>query len=59
MVGKGGKTIHDIQYKSGATVTISGKGEYLPGTTNRVITIVGPTQAAQVAQFIDAVREYA
>jgi hypothetical protein len=52
IVGKAGKTILEMQYKSGATITVSGKGEYVAGTTNRTIKIVGPIQAAQVCASI-------
>lgn len=52
IVGKAGKTILEMQYKSGATITVSGKGEYVAGTTNRTIKIVGPIQAAQAAHIL-------
>ena len=32
-------------------ITITYRGEYIAGTTNRSVTITGATQSAQMAQF--------
>lgn len=52
IVGKEGKSILDMQYKSGAIITVSNKGEYLDGTTKRTVTIVGTIHATQAAQIL-------
>lgn len=40
-VGKGGQVIKEMIDTSGASIKVSQKGEYAPGTTNRTITITG------------------
>lgn len=49
LLGKGGRAIFDIQAQSGAQVTVSPKGEFAPGTTNRTLSITGPANAAHAA----------
>lgn len=51
ILGKRGQTISEIQALSGAKVSVSARGEFVPGTTNRSITISGSTTSAQMAQF--------
>lgn len=51
ILGKKGQTIAEIQSLSGAKVSVSPRGEFLPGTTNRSITISGSMTSAQMAQF--------
>ena len=31
--------------------TVVGRGDFVPGTNNRTVTITGPTASAQMAQF--------
>ena len=45
MVGRGGVIIKEMQQQTGATIKISQKGEYAPGTMNRIVTITGTPQA--------------
>ena len=52
IVGKGGSTINELQQYSGARIKISQKGEYVPGTSNRTVTITGNPAAVQTAQFL-------
>jgi len=56
--GPGGQSIVDLQTWSGASVEVSKKGEYSPGTRNRIVTVTGSALAVQSAmyfikQFID------
>ena len=41
ILGRGGQVIKDIQEQSGASVKVSQKGDYVPGTSLRIITISG------------------
>ena len=49
MVGRGGVIIKEMQQQTGATIKISQKGEYAPGTMNRIVTITGTPQASSWA----------
>lgn len=51
ILGKRGATIAEIQSLSGAKVSVSPRGEFVAGTTNRIVSIVGTFQSAQMAQF--------
>ena len=52
VVGRGGAKITEIQHITGCRVKISQRGDYIPGTTNRTVTITGPLSACQAAQFL-------
>lgn len=52
VVGKEGNTLRDIQRQSGTRIQMSRRGEYLPGTQSRSVTISGPAQAVQTAQLL-------
>eukprot|EP00296_Roombia_truncata_P007834 JP446288.1.p1 GENE.JP446288.1~~JP446288.1.p1 ORF type:complete len:334 (-),score=128.52 JP446288.1:96-1097(-) len=52
IVGSGGKTIRELQQYSGARITISQRGDLVPGTSNRKVTVVGSAQATQTAHFL-------
>ena len=41
ILGRGGQVIKDIQEQSGASIKVSQKGDYVPGTSLRIITISG------------------
>lgn len=51
-IGKQGSTLQVIQQQSGAKLHVAGKGEYVPGTSNRRITITGPAHSVQIAQML-------
>lgn len=51
ILGKRGVTIAEIQSLSGAKVSVSPRGEFVAGTNNRIVSIVGTFQSAQMAQF--------
>uniref|UniRef100_A0A8C4R860 K Homology domain-containing protein n=1 Tax=Eptatretus burgeri TaxID=7764 RepID=A0A8C4R860_EPTBU len=52
ILGKGGKTLVEYQEATGARIQISKKGEYVPGTRNRKVTITGPVASQQAAQHL-------
>lgn len=41
LLGQGGETLREMQQLSGATIKLSNKGEYIPGSFNRMATIRG------------------
>lgn len=41
IVGRGGKTLNELQQQSNTRIRISQRGEYVPGTRNRIVTIRG------------------
>ena len=41
LVGKGGSIIKELMSLSGANIKVSQKGDVVPGTTNRIVTITG------------------
>ena len=51
ILGKRGQTLVEFQTTSGAKIQISKKGEYVPGTRNRKVTITGAPNQAQLAHF--------
>mmetsp|Transcript_20260 Transcript_20260/g.30059 ORF Transcript_20260/g.30059 Transcript_20260/m.30059 type:complete len:668 (-) Transcript_20260:188-2191(-) len=53
ILGRGGRTLNELQVLSNTRIRISQRGEYIPGTKNRVVTIRGPTaQSVSNAQFL-------
>ncbi|XP_043114586.1 RNA-binding protein Nova-2 [Garra rufa] len=52
ILGKGGKTLVEYQELTGARIQISKKGEFVPGTRNRKVTITGSPAATQAAQYL-------
>merc|ERR1711920_731174 len=65
IIGKGGSFQKTIMQQTGVKVSLSNRGEYYPGTTNRQVTLSGPVfgvhkahimileRAAEVAQRAD------
>ncbi|KAJ1429448.1 hypothetical protein B484DRAFT_328934 [Ochromonadaceae sp. CCMP2298] len=49
--GKQGATLREIISLSGARVSVSGRGEFMEGTNNRVVTITGTPGSAQTAHL--------
>lgn len=43
ILGRGGRTLTDLQAMSGTRIRISQRGEFLPGTRDRIVSIRGPT----------------
>ena len=53
ILGRGGKTLNELQSQSGTRIRISQRGEYLPGTRNRIVSVRGPTaQSVSLAQYL-------
>ncbi|KAJ1523714.1 hypothetical protein ONE63_001548 [Megalurothrips usitatus] len=52
ILGFGGRSLVEIQHLSGASIQISKKGQYAPGTRNRIVTISGLPNAIQTAQYL-------
>uniref|UniRef100_UPI00398F0A58 RNA-binding protein Nova-1-like n=1 Tax=Pristiophorus japonicus TaxID=55135 RepID=UPI00398F0A58 len=52
ILGKGGKTLVEYQELTGARIQISKKGEFIPGTRNRKVTITGTAASTQAAQYL-------
>ncbi|KAG5181435.1 hypothetical protein JKP88DRAFT_182220 [Tribonema minus] len=56
ILGRGGATINELQASgrrtSGARINVSQRGDFIPGTSNRTVTITGSPAAAQAAQFL-------
>jgi len=52
LVGKAGCVIKELMQISGANIKVSQKGEVVPGTTNRFVTITGNPVAANYAQML-------
>ena len=46
ILGRGGRTLTEIQGLSGTSIRISQRGEYMPGTRSRIVTIRGPNAQA-------------
>jgi len=52
VVGRGGRTITEMQQLSGVRIKISDRSDYVPGTRNRKVTLTGTPEAVQIAQFL-------
>lgn len=54
ILGPGGSYVAEITRFTGAKITVSRRGEYIEGTQNRSVSIVGTPQAAQAAHLFIA-----
>lgn len=53
ILGRGGSTLNELQLHSNTRIRISQRGEYVPGTRNRIVTIRGHTaQSVNLAQYL-------
>jgi hypothetical protein len=53
ILGRGGRTLNELQMHSNTRIRISQRGEYVPGTRNRIVTIQGSTaQSVSYAQYL-------
>ncbi|XP_046687689.1 RNA-binding protein Pasilla [Homalodisca vitripennis] len=52
ILGPGGRSLVEIQALSGASIQISKKGTFAPGTRNRVVSITGSPGAIAAAQIL-------
>jgi RNA-binding protein Nova len=53
ILGRAGRTLNELQMHSNTRIRISQRGEFAPGTKNRIVTIRGPTaQSVSLAQYL-------
>jgi predicted RNA-binding protein YlqC (UPF0109 family) len=53
ILGRGGRTLNELQMHSGTRIRISQRGEFVPRTRNRIVTVRGPTaQSVSLAQYL-------
>ena len=52
VIGPGAKLLTDLMQATSTRIMLSGKGEYIPGTYNRKLTIIGPILSVQAAQMV-------
>ena len=52
VVGPGAKLLTDLIQSTGTRIQLSAKGEYIPGTFNRKLTIAGPILSVQAAHMV-------
>mmetsp|Transcript_11955 Transcript_11955/g.14935 ORF Transcript_11955/g.14935 Transcript_11955/m.14935 type:complete len:472 (-) Transcript_11955:205-1620(-) len=52
ILGRGGSAIAEIQVCSNTKIKVSERGDFVPGTTNRIVTITGSSQACATAHFL-------
>ena len=52
VVGPGAKLLTDLMHSTGTRIQLSAKGEYIPGTFNRKLTIAGPILSVQAAHMV-------
>ncbi|XP_057656919.1 RNA-binding protein Pasilla isoform X6 [Diorhabda carinulata] len=52
ILGPGGRSLVEIQQISGASIQISKKGIFAPGTRNRIVTITGNPHSISTAQYL-------
>ena len=50
LLGRGGENLNAIMAASGTKISVSQKGDYVPGTTDRTVTIIGPEAARASAK---------
>ena len=51
IIGKQGSTLRELMSSTETTIIISPKGEYMKGTTKRLVTITGPAKSARSAHI--------
>lgn len=52
VLGKGGRTISEIQVVSGVRIKVSDRNDFVQGTRNRKVTLTGTPEAVQMAQYL-------
>jgi predicted RNA-binding protein YlqC (UPF0109 family) len=59
ILGRAGRSLTELQMMTGTRIKISQRGEYMPGTRSRVVTIRGPTaQSVWQAQYMMSQRVF-
>jgi KH domain len=46
ILGRGGRTLTEVQRSSSTTIRISQRNEYMPGTRSRIVTVRGPNPSS-------------
>jgi len=57
ILGKRGQTLNELQSKSRTKIRISQRGEFIPGTNDRIVTITGPSDES-VTSAKSLIRQY-
>jgi len=53
IIGRNRTGLADLQARSGARIIVSNRGDFVPGTSNRIVEIVGPDmQSCATAQYL-------
>ena len=52
VLGRGGRTIAEIQVASGCRIKVSDRDDFFEGTTNRKVVITGPQEGVQMANYL-------
>lgn len=53
IIGRNRTGLADLQARSGARIIVSNRGDFVPGTSNRIIEIIGPNmQSCATAQYL-------
>lgn len=52
LIGKHGVTLQNMQQQAGVQIRIAGKGDFVPGTENRRVTIIGSMMGIQFALLL-------
>lgn len=55
IIGQGGRGISELHSMTGASVSVSKRGVFAPGTNNRIVTVTGPVSS--VRRATDLVRQ--
>lgn len=53
IIGRNRTGLADLQARSGARIIVSNRGDFVPGTSNRIVEIIGPDmQSCATAQYL-------
>jgi RNA-binding protein Nova len=50
VLGRRGQTLQELQSESGARIRVSQRNEFVPGTTNRIVTVSGSQESVATAR---------
>ena len=52
VLGRGGRTIAEIQVASGCRIKVSDRDDFFEDTTNRKVVITGPAEGVHMANYL-------
>jgi len=52
VLGRGGRTIAEVQVASGSRIKVSDRDDFFEGTRNRKVVITGPPEGVQMANYL-------